>query len=254
MDLPKSKKIIRERNNKVVYDCGDTVVKVFNGTKPAADIFNEVLNLARAEQAGIDVPELVEASKYEGSWAIATKKVAGKTMREIGDEDASKRGELTERFVDLQLDIHKHANPLIVHQKDKYTRMINAAGEILDENARYDLLMRLDGMPNKHEICHGDFVPSNVIVREDGTCCVCDWTHTTQGDGVADCAASYLHFKMRGADEFAENYVNTYCEKAGIARERVNLWLPIIAAAELSRGRAVEKDFLLAHVDVTDID
>ena len=59
---------------------------------------------------------------------------------------------------------------------------------------------------------------------------------------------------MLARNEFAENYVNTYCEKAGIARERVNLWLPIIAAAELSRGRAVEKDFLLAHVAVTDID
>ena len=54
MELSKEKKVIVERHNKVVYDNGDTVVKVFNGSKPAADILNEGLNLARAEQAGIN--------------------------------------------------------------------------------------------------------------------------------------------------------------------------------------------------------
>ena len=34
MELPKDKKVIRTRHNKVVYDCGDTVAKVFNATKP----------------------------------------------------------------------------------------------------------------------------------------------------------------------------------------------------------------------------
>ncbi len=34
MELSKEKKVIVERHNKVVYDNGDTVVKVFNGSKP----------------------------------------------------------------------------------------------------------------------------------------------------------------------------------------------------------------------------
>ena len=77
MKLPKDKTVIVERHNKIVYDCGDTVVKVFNGTKLAADILNEALNLARVEQAGINVPELIEVGKVGDSWAIATKKVEG---------------------------------------------------------------------------------------------------------------------------------------------------------------------------------
>ena len=67
MELSKEKKVIVERHNKVVYDNGDTVVKVFNGSKPAADILNEGLNLARAEQAGINVPTLTEISKVGNS-------------------------------------------------------------------------------------------------------------------------------------------------------------------------------------------
>ena len=63
MELKADKKVIVERNNKVVYDNGDTVVKVFSGSKPSVDIMNEALNLTRAEQAGINVPSLVEISK-----------------------------------------------------------------------------------------------------------------------------------------------------------------------------------------------
>ena len=101
MELPKDKKVIRTRHNKVVYDCGDTVAKVFNATKPPADVFNEALNLARADQTGIDVPQIVEVSKVDGSWALVTKKVAGKTMRELADEDPSKLDDVMKDFVKL---------------------------------------------------------------------------------------------------------------------------------------------------------
>lgn len=50
MQLPQDKQSIVERHNKVVYDCGDTVVKVFNASKPAAGILNEALNLTRAAE------------------------------------------------------------------------------------------------------------------------------------------------------------------------------------------------------------
>ena len=63
MKLPKDKIAIVERHNKVVFDCGDSVIKVFNGNKPAAGIFAEATKIARAEQAGINVPELIEVSK-----------------------------------------------------------------------------------------------------------------------------------------------------------------------------------------------
>lgn len=252
MELPKDKKVIKTRHNKVVYDCGDTVVKVFNATKPHADVFNEALNLARADQAGIDVPELVEVSKVDGSWALVTKKVAGKTMRELADEDPSKLDGIMKDFVRLQLDVHQHRNDLLNRQKDKYTRMINSVSEVLDESTRYDLLMRLDGMPNHQKICHGDFVPSNVIVCEDGSACICDWAHASQGDGSADCAVSYLHFKLNGQDDFAETYLKTYCELQGTTVEYVSQWFPIVAAAELARGRVVEKDFLLSWISVGD--
>ncbi len=250
MRLPKDKQVIVERHNKVVYDCGESVVKVFNGTKPAADILNEALNLSRADQAGIDVPELLEVSKVGANWAISTKKVEGKTLRQLISEDYEV--ERMADFVDLELSIHAHTHPLMNSQKEKYTRMINSLGETLNEATRYELLVRLDGMPNHHKVCHGDFVPSNIIVREDGSMCVCDWAHATQGNGAADCATTYLHLMLGGEAEIAEKYLRVYCERQGCSLAYVQSWMSIVAAAELARGRVVEKDYLLSMIDVVD--
>ena len=138
MKLPKKNKtLIVERHNKAVYDCDELVVKVFNGAKPAADILNEALNIARADQAGINVPELVEVGKVGVNWAIATKKVEGKTLRQILAEDPSREDEVLDRLIGLELEVHSHTNPLLNRQKDKLTRMINSLGDTISEAQRY---------------------------------------------------------------------------------------------------------------------
>ena len=230
MELSKEKKVIVERHNKVVYDNGDTVVKVFNGSKPAADILNEGLNLARAEQAGINVPTLTEISKVGNSWAIATLKVEGPTLRQLLKDHPEKTDELL----------------------DKFARMINSIPDVLAEDARYELLMKLDGMKNHAKVCHGDFVPSNVIIPEKGEPVIVDWAHATQGNGAADCATTYLRLLLNDEKELAEKYIAKYCEKQGCTREYVNEWMGIVAAAELARGRVHETEFLLRWVNVYD--
>ncbi len=252
MKLPKDKQIIVTRHNKVVYDCGDTVAKVFNGTKPASDILNEALNLARAGEAGIDVPDLVEVSKDGKNWVILTRKVVGKTLRQLMQETPEKTDEYLAQLIDLELTVHAHKAPLMSRQKDKYARMIASASDVLDEATRYDLLVRLDGMPNHTKVCHGDFVPSNIIVRDDGSMCICDWAHATQGNGGADCAITYLHLQLNGEEELAEKYLHMYCEKQGCSVAYVQGWMSIVAAAELARGRVTEHDYLLSMVEVVD--
>ena len=253
MRLPKDKQVIVERHNKIVYDCGDTVVKVFNGNTPAADIFAEATKLARAEQAGINVPELVEVSKAGVNWAISTKKVEGQTLREQLKANPEREDEILDQLISLELDVHAHKSPLMGRQKDKLTRMINAASDIIGEAQRYELLHSLEGMPNHSKLCHGDFVPSNIVIPDDGSApVILDWAHATQGNGAADCAITYLHLIMNGENDFAEKYLHRYCELQGCTVAYVQSWCSIVAAAELSRGRVHEQDFLLTWVDVVD--
>ena len=60
MILPESKTVLVEHSNKKVYDLGDKIAKVFNANKPASDVFNEALNLARISESGIRTPKPLE--------------------------------------------------------------------------------------------------------------------------------------------------------------------------------------------------
>ena len=62
MKLPENKVELVKRGNKVVYDLGDKIVKVFNETKPLSDVFNEALNLARINECGIRSPQVLQVS------------------------------------------------------------------------------------------------------------------------------------------------------------------------------------------------
>ena len=46
MELPQNKTEIVRRGNKVVYDSGDRIFKVFNASKDESDVFKEAINLA----------------------------------------------------------------------------------------------------------------------------------------------------------------------------------------------------------------
>ena len=67
----------------------------------------------------------------------------------------------------------------------------------LDDNLRYELMTRLDGMPKHTKLCHGDFDPSNIIVGNDGKWYVVDWVHASQGNASADVARTYLLLSLK---------------------------------------------------------
>ncbi len=253
MILPETKTELVRRGNKVVYDLGDKIAKVFNETKPVSDVFNEALNLARINECGIRSPKALEVTKLEGDeagWALITTKVPGVTLAEKIEAEPQRFGEYLEQFVDLQIEIHGYTSLLLNRQDDKYARMINSL-EAINATTRYNLLERLDGLKKGTAVCHGDFNPSNVIVSEDGTLSVCDWAHATQGAPAADVAMTYLLFSLTSKEQ-AEAYLDTYCERADMAKQIVRQWLPVIAASELARKRKVNEEFLMSWVDVFD--
>ena len=253
MILPDSKTELARRGNKVVYDLGDKIAKVFNETKPVSDVFNEALNLARINECGIPSPKAIEVTQIEGGengWALITSKIPGVTLAEKIEAEPQRFGEYLEQFVDLQIEIHGYTSPLLNRQDDKYARMINSL-EAINATTRYNLLERLDGLKKGTAVCHGDFNPSNVIVSEDGTLSVRDWAHATQGAPAADVAMTYLLFSLTSKEQ-AEAYLDTYCERADMAKQIVRQWLPVIAASELARKRKVNEEFLMSWVDVFD--
>ncbi len=250
MELSDSKQVVVERHNKVVYVDGGRIVKVFKAEKPASDVFNEALNLARVTEAGVRVPKVVEVSQVaDGAWALSTEYVPGVTMRSLMDAaEGDEYTKLLEQFVDFQLEIQGTPAPELL--KDQKTKIANMVGKVkeIDPSVRYDLQMRADRMAPGRSICHGDFNPSNVIVAEDGTPYACDWTHVTRGLAEADAAMTYILFKMYHEDH-AEEYLDLFSKKADVPKQKIHYWVPVMAAAELSRNRKDSEEFLRGQVD-----
>lgn len=160
MLLPDSKTELVRRGNKVVYDLGDKIVKVFNETKPVSDVFNEALNLARINECGIRSPKALEVSQLENAngWALVTEKVPGTTLAEKMTAEPQRFGEYLEMFVDLQIEIHGYTSPLLNRQRDKFARMIDSLDQ-LNATTRYNLQERLDGMTKEFKVCHATSTP-----------------------------------------------------------------------------------------------
>ena len=243
-------RVIAVRNNKTIYRDGDKCVKVFDADYSKADVLNEALNQARIEETGLNIPKIVEVTMVEGKWAIVSEFIKGKTLQQLMDEDAEKKDEYIELLVDLQLQVHSKVCPLLNKLKDKMNRKISSSE--LDATTRYDLHTRLEGMPKHNKVCHGDFNPSNIIISEDDTAYILDWSHATQGNASADAARTYLLFWLNGDIEGAKKYLDIFCEKSNTEKQYVQKWMPIVAASQSVKGNEKEREFLLSWVNVVD--
>ena len=243
-------RVIAVRNNKTIYRDGDVCVKVFNDDYSKADVLNEALNQARIEETGLNIPKVLEVTMVDGKWAIVSEYIKGKTLAQLMAEDADKKSEYLELLVDLQLEVQSKTCPLLNKLKDKMNRKISQSE--LEATTKYDLHTRLEGMPKHNKVCHGDFNPSNIIITEDGTAYILDWSHATQGNASADAARTYLLFWLNGDIEGAKEYLELFCKKSNTAMQYVQKWMPIVAASQSVKGNEKEREFLLTWANVVD--
>ena len=245
-------RVIALRNKKTIYRDGDKCIKVFDAEYSKADVLNEALNQARIEETGLNIPRVLEVTTVEGKWAIVSEYIKGKTLAQLmqEEEDEEKKDKYLELLVDLQLQMHAKTCPMLNKLKDKMNRKISQSD--LDATTRYDLHTRLEGMPKHNKVCHGDFNPSNVIIAEDGTPYILDWSHATQGNASADAARTYLLFCLSGDEATAKKYLHLFCKKSDTAMQYVQKWMPIVAASQSVKGNAHEREFLLSWVNVVD--
>ncbi len=243
-------RVIAVRNNKTIYRDGDVCVKVFNSDYSKADVLNEALNQARIEETGLNIPKILEITMIEGKWAIVSEFIKGKTLAQLMEEDPENKEKYIEQLVDIQLSVQAKTCPMLNKLKDKMNSKINRSE--LDATTRYELHTRLEGMPKHNKVCHGDFNPSNIIITEEGTAYILDWSHATQGNASADAARTYLLFWLSGDIAGAQMYLDIFCKKSDTAKQYVQKWMPIVAASQSVKGNEKEREFLYSWVNVVD--
>ncbi len=242
--------IISVRATKTIYRDGDIALKVFNADFSKADVLNEALNQARIEETELNIPKIHEVFCIDGKWAIAYEFISGKTLAQLMEEAPEKFDEYLNMFVELQMKVHAQKSPLLTKLKDKMSMKISKTD--FDATIRYELHTRLQSMPKHNKVCHGDFNPSNIIIADNGTPYIIDWSHVTQGNASADVARTYLLFQLSGNLIGAEKYLAMFCKKSDTAKQYVQKWIPIVAASQSVKGNAEEREFLKRIVDVVE--
>lgn len=244
--------VIAERETKVVYRDNEKTIKLFVENYSKANILNEALNQARVEEGtDLNIPRLIAVENQGNRWALITEYIEGKTLEELIKENPKKIEEYLNIFVEIQLEVLSKRVPLLSQIKDKFKRKLTEATNI-DENTRYELLQRLEGMKNHNKLCHGDFNPSNIIIQENGEYSIIDWAHATQGNASADAARTFLLFSMQGKTEMAEKYLNKFSEKSNIDKKNIQRWIPIVAATQMTKEKPEEQEFLRKWIDIID--
>jgi aminoglycoside phosphotransferase len=245
-----AKKIIYESKNKQVCVENGKTIKIFNDSYPKADVLNEALNQARVEGTDLHIPKIEEVTKIDGKWAIVMDYIDGKTLAQLMDEHPEKTDEYLQLMVDLQVEMHSKRVPLLPRLKDKMQNKIKQT--TFNDTVKYELQMRIESMPKHLKLCHGDFCPENIVITSDGTPYLIDWSHATQGNASCDVARTYLKFCLHGKEDWAEKYLDLFCQKTDTAKAYVQRLLPVVAASQSVKGRAEDAALLAKWVDVVE--
>ena len=239
-------RIIAVRNKKTIYRDGNLCIKVFNENYEKSEIFSEATNRTIIEETGLNVPKVLEVTRVDEKWAIVYENIKGKSISQLIKENPDKKDEYIEKMADIHMEILSKNSPQLARMKDKMTQGIIQCE--LDANTRYDLHSRLENMPKQSKLCHGDFIPSNIIITEDGQTYIVDWENATQGNISSDIAKTYLRFCAEDDQSGADTYLNIMCEKSGVSKETIEKWLPLVAAELSVEGNEKNKEFMLSVV------
>ncbi len=248
-----NKQVIISRPTKTVYRAGDEIIKEFVPGYAKSAVLKEALNHALAEEAGLCVPELLGVSNVNGGWSLVIRAVEGKTMAQLMQENPEQLETYMEQFVDIQSGIHRASSRQMGRLKDKLNAQISSLRDELDATTRYELHVRLENMKPHTKITHGDFNPTNVILGDDGKVYVIDWAHAALGNASADAAMTYLLFALEDQKK-ADLYLKIFCRKNDIAMQYVQKWLPIVAAAQMTKKYGAQKEFLMRWTQVVEFE
>ena len=240
-----------ERKNKSVYSEDGKTIKLFAENYPSSKVLNEAINLAKVEEStDLQIPKLVEVGKIGNRWALVMEYIEGTPLNKLIDAHPERIDAYLTFLAEVQIYISSKTVSMLPVLKEKYRRKITESKE-LSEDAKFELLQRLNGMKNHTKLCHGDFSPSNVIIKSDGKYAIIDWAHATQGNASADIAKTYINFASNNRQEMGDKYLDIISEKSKINKEYIQRWLPIVAAAYLDQENE-NKELLKKWSDIVD--
>ncbi|MCI3923153.1 phosphotransferase [Paenibacillus sp. TRM 82003] len=258
-----------------VYEWQGTqhIVKIGKPNTSFEAMRQEFENTLAVWENGLPATRPVELLEIDRRPAIVFERIDGESLMErfvaqmtrlatSGGADAHTDSlDITARLLSK---VHEHSNLRLPSQREMLIGSIRSS-QHLTLSEKEEVIRRLQLLPRKERVCHGDPNPGNILFHN-GEGVLIDWMNASIGNPEAD-AAEYIimvrhavlpdHLPsaaVQAFDAVRENVVRRFCEEyrllTGISYEEIEPWIVPVAARKLSAdgiGEA-EKDALAKEI------
>jgi aminoglycoside phosphotransferase (APT) family kinase protein len=241
------------------------VLKLFNAGFPIEWIQAEVQATRIAHKANLSVPAVGDLVKVDGRVGIIYERVDGMSMLHAFATRPWTFLSAVRQFVALHVAMHTCVQPELPSQRERLRHVIQEAPGLTVE-VKERAQRRLEQLPDGDVICHGDYHPDNILMSAQGPV-VIDWMTATRGNPLADVARTLLMCRLgstppgagclvRGATRLGQGvfhkvYLWEYVRHRPFPRERLEAWIPVLAAARLAEHIPEEEARLIALVETS---
>lgn len=230
----------------------DVVLKIYHGQSGSQKAQREALSLKQLASGGYSVPRFLFSALQDsplGQACIVMEKIEGCTLGKILDRSSKeKQHELITLFCQLYVNLHAlDWQPLVPGPASYQTKGFMASWLAQKRSFIEQVLPGvfnsvLDWLQAKAEditterlsITHGDFHPENILLRDDGTAFVIDWTNKDISDYRLDLAWTLLSLSTEWTVELRDRVLKEYERLAGQPAEHIEFFDVIACTKSLS--------------------
>jgi aminoglycoside phosphotransferase (APT) family kinase protein len=250
------------------WENGEKVVKLAKANTDIHAIRREFNSNRVAWDLGLPVAQPYELIDIEGRAGIVFERIEGepllvRLMKQIfQNTHVSGILESDENQADLRITaqilsrIHGHSDTTMPSQRDFMKYSINNAKHLTDDE-KSAIIHRLEQLPLKQQLCHGDPNPGNILIR-DGKPIVIDWMDAATGNPEADLAEYIVMIRfgvlppeipsiaLEFFDSMRESIIAVFLEEymklGDVTLEAVDSWILPVAARKLNADAISEEE------------
>ena len=252
---------IAEGRTAEIYAWDDKhVLKLYRGWCPP-DWVDYEARIARAVyDSGIPSPEPSQIIEVDSRRGLVYERLIGISMLQDMNARPWMLWKHARSLAELHAVIHRKSITGLPLYKNRLRNDIRQVPQLTDD-LRKKALILLDQLPDRQNMCHGDFHPGNILLTKKGPVAI-DWMTACSGSPWGDVARTSLilgisaksagrqvHPVIRTAIRFYHRtYLNRYYAINSDVEDEMHKWLPLIAAARLSENIIPEREALIKMV------
>lgn len=253
------------------WEDGSKIVKLAKPNTSTAALQAELHHCRIAWECGLPVPQPFELVNIEGRSGVVFERIYGESVLKRFIDRAVEQSKLQQPlnvfddYVDARMtarllfQIHSLSVPNMPCQRESIKHDICRA-PYLPEADKAAVIARLDQLPRKHQLCHGDPNPGNILLRENDAVII-DWNMASTGNPEADLAEYIVmiryailppHFPSEASvvlDATREASIRMFMEEyeklSGIGYADIEPWIALMAARKLAADAISEEEKIL---------